>query len=84
VSLAVPDEEVAVRAEQIATALATGAQAAIRWTKYSLNSWIKNAGPIFDASVAYEFMGFAGTEGMEGMKAFLEKRPPQFPAQTVI
>jgi enoyl-CoA hydratase len=84
VSMAVPDEEVASKAEQIAVNLATGAQAAIRWTKYSLNSWIKNAGPIFDASVAYEFMGFAGVEGMEGMKAFLEKRPPQFPPQTVI
>jgi enoyl-CoA hydratase len=64
--------------------LANGAPAAIRWTKYSLNSWIKNAGPIFDASVAYEFMGFAGREGLEGMSAFLEKRPPEFPAQTVI
>jgi enoyl-CoA hydratase/carnithine racemase len=84
VSMAVPDEEVASKAEQIAVNLATGAQAAIRWTKYSLNSWIKNAGPIFDASVAYEFIGFAGVEGMEGMKAFLEKRPPQFSPQTVI
>lgn len=84
VSMAVPDEDVASKAEQVAINLATGAQAAIRWTKYSLNSWIKNAGPIFDASVAYEFMGFAGVEGMEGMKAFLEKRPPQFPIQAVV
>jgi enoyl-CoA hydratase len=84
VSMAVPDEEVAAKAEQIATNLANGAPAAIRWTKYSLNSWIKNAGPIFDASVAYEFMGFSGREGLEGMKAFLEKRAPDFPPQTVI
>ncbi|MFM0176324.1 enoyl-CoA hydratase/isomerase family protein [Paraburkholderia sediminicola] len=84
VSLTVPDEEVAEKAEQVAVSLANGAPAAIRWTKYSLNSWIKNAGPIFDASVAYEFMGFAGREGLEGMSAFLEKRPPEFPAQTVI
>jgi enoyl-CoA hydratase len=84
VSLAVPDEEVAAKAEQIAANLANGAPAAIRWTKYSLNSWIKNAGPIFDASVAYEFMGFAGREGLEGMNAFLEKRAPDFPPQTVI
>lgn len=84
VSLTVPDEEVEAKAVQVATTLATGAQAAIRWTKYSLNSWIKNAGPIFDASVAYEFMGFSGVEGLEGMKAFLEKRAPEFPSQAVI
>jgi 1,4-dihydroxy-2-naphthoyl-CoA synthase len=29
-------------------------------------------------------MGFSGVEGTEGMKAFLEKRPPQFPTQAVI
>lgn len=84
VSMAVPDEEVAATAEKIAIKLATGAPAAIRWTKYSLNSWIKNAGPIFDASVAYEFLGFSGKEGLEGMKAFLEKRPVDFPKQAVI
>lgn len=84
VSLTVPDEEVQAKAEQIAESLANGAPAAIRWTKYSLNTWIKNAGPIFDASVAYEFMGFSGPEGLEGMKAFLEKRKPEFARHTVI
>jgi enoyl-CoA hydratase len=84
VSMTVPDEEVESKALSIATNLANGAPAAIRWTKYSLNSWIKNAGPIFDASVAYEFMGFAGPEGLEGMNAFLEKRPTNFEPQTVI
>ena len=84
VSMTVPDEEVESKALSIATNLANGAPAAIRWTKYSLNSWIKNAGPIFDASVAYEFMGFAGPEGLEGMNAFLEKRATNFEPQTVI
>lgn len=84
VSMAVPDEEVESKALAIASSLAEGAPAAIRWTKYSLNSWIKNAGPIFDASVAYEFMGFSGPEGHEGMTAFLEKRPTQFNPNTVI
>ena len=78
------DGEVEAKALEIASNLAMGAQAAIRWTKYSLNSWIRNAGPIFDASVAYEFMGFSGPEGLEGMKAFLEKRTPEFPNQTTL
>jgi enoyl-CoA hydratase len=84
VSLAVEDGEVEAKAVEIASNLAMGAQAAIRWTKYSLNSWLRNAGPIFDASVAYEFMGFSGPEGLEGMQAFLEKRAPNFPPQTTI
>lgn len=84
VSLAVDDEEVEAKTVEIATKLAMGAPAALRWTKYSLNSWMRNAGPIFDACVAYEFMGFAGPEGQEGINAFLEKRPPNFPAKTVI
>ena len=84
VSLVVDDEDVEAKTIEVASKLATGAPAAIRWTKYSLNSWIRNAGPIFDASVAYEFMGFAGPEGVEGMKAFLEKRPAAFPSRAVV
>jgi enoyl-CoA hydratase len=84
VSMAVEDDEVEAKTVELATRLAEGAQAALRWTKYSLNSWIRNAGPIFDASVAYEFMGFSGPEGLEGMTAFLEKRPVDFPKSTVV
>lgn len=84
VSMTVDDEDVEQKTIEIASRLAEGAQAALRWTKYSLNSWIRNAGPIFDASVAYEFMGFAGPEGWEGMNAFLEKRPSSFPETTTI
>lgn len=82
VSMAVDDAEVEAKTIKIASQLAESAQAAIRWTKYSLNSWIKAAAPIFDASVAYEFMGFAGPEGWEGINAFLEKRAPKFPTDT--
>ena len=78
VSLALPDEEVEARAVEIATKLAKGAPAAQRWTKMMLNHWIKQAQPIFDASLALEFTGFAGPEGIEGIDAFLEKRRPEF------
>ena len=36
------------------------------------------AGPTFDASLALEFMGFAGPEVREGMASLKEKRAPKF------
>lgn len=82
ISLALPDEEVEQRAVMIAAGLAQSAPAAMRWTKTMLNHWIKQAAPIFDASLALEFIGMGGPEGAEGMDAFLQKRPPAFNPET--
>jgi enoyl-CoA hydratase len=79
VSLAVPDAELQIRALDIATRLAEGAPNAIRWTKYALNNWLRAAGPIFDASLGLEFLGFSGPELPEGVAALREKRAPKFP-----
>lgn len=84
ISLALPDEEVEARAVKIAAGLAQGAPAALRWTKTMLNHWIKQAAPIFDASLALEFMGMGGPEGVEGIDAFLQKRPPSFNPETPV
>ena len=78
VSLCVDDDAVAKRALGIAESLAAGAQTAIRWTKYSLNNWYRQAGPIFDASLGLEFFGFAGPEVREGLASHREKRAPAF------
>jgi len=79
VSLAVDDAELDGKAVEIAARLAEGAQSAIRWTKYSLNNWLRQAGPAFDTSLALEFLGFTGPEAAEGLAAHLEKRKPSFP-----
>jgi enoyl-CoA hydratase/carnithine racemase len=79
VSLAVPDAELQIRALDIATRLAEGAPNAVRWTKYALNNWLRAAGPIFDASLGMEFLGFSGPELPEGVAALREKRAPKFP-----
>jgi enoyl-CoA hydratase len=84
ISLALPDEEVEARAVAIAANFAQGAPGALRWTKAMLNHWIKQAAPIFDASLAYEFIGFAGPEGTEGIDAFLEKRKASFNPETPV
>jgi enoyl-CoA hydratase len=76
ISLAVDDDE--ATALKTAIRLAEGAPSAIRWTKYALNNWLRHAGPIFDTSLALEFMGFAGPDVKEGIAAIREKRPPNF------
>jgi enoyl-CoA hydratase len=78
ISLVVDDAELDARAVAVATRLATGAQSAVRWTKHSLNNWLRQAGPIFDASLALEFMGFSGPEVREGLDSHKEKRKPAF------
>jgi enoyl-CoA hydratase len=67
----------------VAMRLAQGAPNAIRWTKYALNNWLRAAGPIFDASLGMEFLGFTGPELPEGTAALREKRLPRFPHQGV-
>jgi enoyl-CoA hydratase len=79
ISLVVEDADLDAKALQVASKLAEGAQSAIRWTKYSLNNWLRLAGPSFDASLALEFLGFTGPEVKEGLASHLEKRRPAFP-----
>jgi len=79
VSMCVEDADLDAKALEIATRLANGPQSAIRWTKYSLNNWLRQAGPAFDASLALEFLGFTGPEVKEGLQAYLDKRKPAFP-----
>ncbi|WP_326822459.1 enoyl-CoA hydratase/isomerase family protein [Streptosporangium sp. NBC_01756] len=78
VGLCVDDDQVHERALEIAVRLAGGSAEAIRLTKYSLNNWLRLAGPSFDASLAMEFLGFTGPDVVEGVRAVREKRPPRF------
>jgi enoyl-CoA hydratase len=78
VSLAVDDDQLLNKAYEVADRLAAGSQTAIRWTKYALNNWLRQAGPTFDASLALEFMGFAGPDVREGVKSLRERRAPDF------
>ena len=80
VSRCVPGEELMDQAMDVATRLATGPQLAIRWTKRSLNNWVRQAGPIFDQSAAYEMLTFLGDDVVEGVAARREKRSPRFPS----
>lgn len=78
VSLVVDDDQLQATALKVAKRLVEGAPTAIRWTKYAMNNWLRMMGPTFDASVALEFLGFAGPEVREGLASHLEKRAPKF------
>ncbi|HKX38192.1 MAG TPA: enoyl-CoA hydratase/isomerase family protein [Burkholderiales bacterium] len=81
VSLVCEEPELQAKALEVARKLAAGPQTALRWTKYSLNNWLRMAGPAFDASLALEMMGFTGPEVKEGLAALREKRAPKFPSE---
>lgn len=80
VTKALPRDEVLAEALRTADVLATGSQNAIRWTKKALNNWLRNAGPIFDQSAAYEMLCFMAPDVVEGYTALREKRAPAFPS----
>ncbi len=78
VSLCVDDDKVIDRATEVAKTLAAGSRTAVQWTKLTLNNWLRAAGPTFDASVAYEMLGFTGPDVVEGVAAIREKRAANF------
>jgi enoyl-CoA hydratase len=78
VSLCVEPDELHDTARKVANRLASGSQSAIRWTKYALNNWLRTAGPIFDASLGLEFLGFGGPDVTEGIAAIRGKRAAEF------
>jgi enoyl-CoA hydratase len=78
VAAVVDDDALEPYTRNLAAQLAGGSQEALQWTKHTLNHWLRMAYPIFDASVAYEFLGFTGPDVVEGLAAVKEKRPPSF------
>jgi enoyl-CoA hydratase len=79
VAKVVDDDRLLHEARAIAERMAQGSSEALSWTKHTLNHWLRSAYPAFDASVAYEFLGFLGPDPREGLSAIREKRPPRFP-----
>lgn len=80
VSLCVPPDKLMDKAMEVATKLGRGPQQALKWTKRSLNNWLRMFGPAFDASLAFEMLGFFSEDLKEGSAAVKERRAPSFPS----
>ena len=82
VSLCVEDDEVQDKAMSVAVQLAAGSRTALEWTKRTLNHWYRANAGIFDASLAYEMVGFGGPDAREGLASHVDKRTPTFTGPT--
>jgi len=80
VTMCLPPDQVMPKALDVADRLARGSQISIQWTKRALNNWLRQAGPIFDQSLALEMLSFSYPDVREGVKAIREKRTPAFPS----
>jgi enoyl-CoA hydratase len=78
ISMCVDDDKLQETALKVAVNLPKAAPSAIRWTKLAMNNWLQMAWPIFENSLALEILGFSGPEVVEGLKAYEEKRQPEF------
>ncbi len=78
VSKCVPTGRLLEEALSVADKLATSSAESIRWTKRSLNHWLRQAQPIFESSLALEMLTFFGDDAREGFDAITEKRSPSF------
>ena len=78
VTRAVPAGDVVPTALAAAQKVAAGPRDAVRFTKRSLNHWLRQALPNFEASLAYEMLNFLGPDATEGLSALVDKRPADF------
>ena len=81
VSMCVPADQLMTKALEVAHRLGRSPQQALKWTKRSLNNWLRMFGPTFDMSLALKMLGFMGPDVKEGIRAIMERREPNFHAK---
>ncbi|MGC1511073.1 enoyl-CoA hydratase/isomerase family protein [Ketobacter sp.] len=78
VSLCVEEAELYDTALDTAQTIIANSPSAVRWSKHSINGWLRMMGPNFDHSLALEMLGFKLPDIQEGLAAMQEKRPTNF------
>jgi len=85
VSTVVPDDQVTAEAEQLAAQLADGPTAALGRIKHLVrDSASAEFGAHLDAEAEQIAASAAGDEGREGVRAFIERRPPRFHGEPAV
>ena len=74
-----PAEDVLSAALEIADEIAALPPLAVRWTKLSVNRWLKDVyHQVFDVSIALEQLTLQSADHKEAAQAFVERRTPRF------
>lgn len=75
----VPDDGLDAAVDKFVERLSSGATRAIRYTKIAVNIGLRQlAHTLMDASIAYESMTNETADHREAVRAFIEKRKPEF------
>lgn len=75
----VTPDQVMAKAREMAEELNALPPLAVRWTKLSVNKWLKHQlNLILDASIAYEMLSINSKDHHEAAMAFIEKRKPVY------
>lgn len=79
INFAVPADKLDQTVDEWASRFAKGATQAIRWTKATVNTGLKQlAGAVMDTGIAYEGMSSQTDDHLEAVRALREKRRPLF------
>ena len=79
VSVLCDDDKLMDQAVEFARRLANDlAPTAMRWTKQTMNGWLRMAWPIIEGALGYSALGFFGPDLAEGLASHVEKRKPNF------
>src|SRR5215471_8712621 len=76
---AVPADELAAAAEEVALKLANGPTLAVRWTKYSINQLLRDrVHSLLDISVLLEGASYLSDDHRNATAAFVERKPATY------
>ena len=78
VSMVVDDDALERVSLDVAVRLSALSPSAVQWTKLAINSWLRAAGPVFDASLGFELVTMRGPDFAEGLQSLLARRKPEF------